>query len=342
MAFLFWGQAGSGHLLALLLVQSWAGSALASQRGELSGPSSIYYLHIPRTAGTSFITDAKKSLKTAQNALRLHLDMIDKEGCYGWRTELPRVTKVAMMVREPRSHVLSQYLMCGEGPVNVMTTVPRAEHDGFTYWLTRWRELQDKKSVAGDFSRGIGSKKQQSVQLRVTYSTLPFHCYNPMNLQTQHLTCENPFTYPEAQDAEKAIANMKESWFVGVSEAYQESICLFNEKVYGKLPSYCDCKNATAWKSFQQSHTAYHEKNVKTSSLLEQPPKVLEMIDRMTSADRALYQAAQERFVREMQELESKYSKTVLCDKDEFLEGGNKESLYKLNFADGPPPGWRP
>jgi len=275
----------------------------------------IYYLHIPRTAGTSFAVDAKRSLQTFENVVKFKTILVDKEGCYDWRKEIKDVQHVAVMFRNPRSHVYSQYLMCGEGPVNIMTSVPPPERNGFREWLFKWKELESKGAVVGDFARGIGLKPQLKMELKVTYSTLPFHCYNPFNMQTHHLTCQLPFKYRRKLDVKQAVQNMQDSWYVGIVEAYQESVCLMHVKVFGKLPEYCDCTDPVRWGSFQQTHTSFHDnRNIRTPPVASQPKYVIDLIDELTSLDQILYKASVERFLKDIKEVEDKHAVKILCD----------------------------
>jgi len=259
----------------------------------------VYYMHIPRTAGTSFFRDA--------NRVVWGLVMTSKEGCYGWKDRLDGVDRVATMVRNPRTHVLSQYLYCSEGPISWMTKVR-----GFQKWIKDWTGLQAQGTVVGDFS--AGGHDQISTQKYVTFTSLPFKCYNPANLQSQHFTCKRPFKYPDKVDAELAVRNMQNTWFVGVAEAYQESLCLLHVKARGTLPAFCDCRDRTSWLAFNQTRSARHGERTKLSrNVSEQPEGVLRAVDALTAADGLLYDAAVRRFVRELREAERRFGRSILC-----------------------------
>jgi len=293
-----------------LLLQLGAAWALRSElRAESRPEKLIYFLHIPRTAGTSFIADAKASLKTKRSRVKFQ----HMEGCFDWREEFEREPQMAVMIRSPRHLVYSEYLLCAEGPISIMTQAPPPEKNGFKTWIYKWNEILRSGGGTGDFSQGVGLKPQLMVKMPVTYTNLTFKCYNPANLMSQRLSCKLPFKYPEKIDVDHAVRNMHKAWFVGITEAYQESLCLFNFKVYGTLPKYCNCLDQAAWDDFPHATTSYHDVRLKSAPLSEQEEEVVEMIDNMTVLDLKLYDAAVERFKREVHEVEAKLGVKLLC-----------------------------
>lgn len=272
----------------------------------------IYHLHIPRTAGTSFQLDAAKVL-LSNFSLFNPLDLKSKEGCYGWRDTIGGILWVATMLRNPRAHVLSQYLLCSEGHISLVTGVPKG-HGGFGAWVERWSELLDSGKVVGDFS-AADRLDQKSSQQYLLFSAMPMKCYCPLNLQSHHLTCKVPYTYPAKIDGELAIQNMNKIRFVGIQEAYHESMCLFYVKVRKKLPEYCNCTDPVKWKTFWGTYASYHGDKTRTDhNVSHQPKEVLRQVDKLTAADRALYKAGVERFVRELHEVEQQFNTKIMCD----------------------------
>mmetsp|Transcript_1861 Transcript_1861/g.5629 ORF Transcript_1861/g.5629 Transcript_1861/m.5629 type:complete len:363 (+) Transcript_1861:68-1156(+) len=299
-------------------------SASRHGRGEADDKHNIvYYLHIPRTSGSSFIWDAQRTL--------WDLQMASKEGCYDWKDKIAGVGQVAAMVRSPRAHVLSQYLYCSEGPIAWMTKVR-----GFRKWAQDWVELQARGTVVGDYS--AGGHDQIKNQKFVTFTALPFKCYNPANLQCQHFTCNRPFKYPAKVDVDLAIRNMEDTWFVGISEAYQESLCLFHVKLRGILPPFCNCMDKTAWFSFNQTRYARHAARTKAShNVSDFPAEVLQAVDSLTAADRMLYKAAVRRFVQEVHGAEQTFETKILCEdtlQTDRRLGDGLESHFALYLRD--------
>merc|ERR1719401_2984029 len=115
--------------------------------------------------------------------------------------------------------------------------------------------------MVGDFGSRSHSDSQIHFQKYVHATMLPFHCYDPSNLQVQHFSCRgNPFNYTKEPQTEQAIKNMKETFFVGITEAYKESLCLFMVKVHDSLPNWCRCEDKTLWKTYNVSRKTYTAK----------------------------------------------------------------------------------
>jgi len=281
----------------------------------------VYHLHIPRTGGTSFIADAQRVLGE---------NMVSHEGCYDWRVDFPGISRVATMLRSPREHVLSQYLYCSEGHISFMTQVPKRN---FAEWVEAWSGFQAEGKIVGDYSHGGSLQSEHVIPTYVTFTDLPFKCYNPTDLQVQRLTCERPFKYPKESDTEQAIMNMQETWFVGLLEAYQESLCLLYAKTHFKLPVFCDCTDSTKWSSFNQTHTAYHKHTTRTShNVTDHPKKVWQAVDQLTAGDRMLYKAAVQRFVFEVHEIEREFKTKILCYDTLLIQRSLKDPM-RMHFA---------
>merc|ERR1712048_1008018 len=106
---------------------------------------------------------------------------------------------------------------------------------------------------------------------------------------------------------------MEASWFVGIAEACQESICLFHVKVHGTLPDYCNCKEPAKWNSFTPAHENY---GVKPHSLDDYSAEVLKAVDSLSEEDHRLYHAACKRLVQEIQSVEHQFGMQILCRGD--------------------------
>merc|ERR1711871_1177315 len=132
------------------------------------------------------------------------------------------------------------------------------------------------------------------------------------NLQTQRFTCKNPYVYPEFYDTFIAIPNMLKMDFVGIQEAYQESICLLWARFKGILPRYCNCKDEAAWSEFRGT---FHVHGVpRYAGIDTYPSEVHQIIDRMTEADFLLYSSAVDRFLLEASVTSQIFGVEVLCN----------------------------
>mmetsp|Transcript_142103 Transcript_142103/g.345252 ORF Transcript_142103/g.345252 Transcript_142103/m.345252 type:complete len:393 (-) Transcript_142103:80-1258(-) len=102
----------------------------------------IYHLHIPKAAGISFGIDALKFLRPH------NLKLASREGCYSWKYENPRVLGTAVLLRNPRKHVVSMYDFCLDGDKTDYRNAVRPPSsptmpEKIQGWVTEWKRLQD-------------------------------------------------------------------------------------------------------------------------------------------------------------------------------------------------------
>lgn len=157
-----------------------------------------------------------------------------------------------------------------------------------------------------------------------------FCCYNPVNLQTRHFTCRRPprvmtdFRYLDPGpgngrvDVESAISNMESTWFIGITEAYVESLCLLHVKLRGELPAFCDCRRRAdpeAEAAFPRVH--HFHAATKRESVLDYRADTLALVDTLTEKDAKLYEAAKLRFYKEVGEVERSHHTRIVCDPEE-------------------------
>jgi len=324
------------------LLQHTAQLSLPSN-SAFAANDTIYHLHIPKAAGISFGLDSLRVV--GENGLHV----ASREGCYAWRRGNPRIRGTAVMLRDPHKHVLSQFDFCNQGmladyvgAVHVEGTPPFPKR--FEDWVQAWAELQGQ-SWHGDFTpsaelvsdsltepyiRWLRMQAWQSPPFSPEYHRLypyqwprldgggtcwhfvhvPFQCYVPISLQTQRLVCDTPLNYTEMPDAELAVRNMQDLWFVGIVEAYEPSMCLLHAKLGHALPQWCHCKQSVEAEVHQENQQSTH-----SVALEELPGPVLAMLDEITAADRQLYKAARVRFLREIDKVEKEHGFRIVCEK---------------------------
>ncbi|CAE8609650.1 unnamed protein product [Polarella glacialis] len=292
------------------LAASWESCSqlTAEERGQEPKPSLLYHLHIPRTAGISFCFDSAMILTGRRT------EVISQEGCYVWSQLLNntafagRVEGVAILFRDPRAHVLSQYLFCKgrERPWQYRQLMPMR----FERWVAAWSR-QDGEAFAGLH----GDFAPEETWTQLGHTEMPFKCYSPLDLQTHHLSCAKPFLYDGRPDLEKAIANMKASFFVGIQELYQGSLCLLYEKVHKSIASWCNCTVPLVkrYGGHFLSLYNYETSRGRRATTSNYSQEVWDRVDSFTSADRVLYTAAKERFLGELSEIEWRYKMKTAC-----------------------------
>mmetsp|Transcript_86539 Transcript_86539/g.242342 ORF Transcript_86539/g.242342 Transcript_86539/m.242342 type:complete len:655 (+) Transcript_86539:161-2125(+) len=267
---------------------------------EGGGSVDVFHLHTPKVAGVSFGIDLASILPRG-------LTIDSHEGCFS-DVEKPR-HGVMMMVRAPRQHVYSQYAFCAtssdNGPRHMQALMPGT----FEAWVRSWTALRERQQAFGNFT--IGPKTAYNDPW--CFSTLPYACYSPIDLQSQRLTCRRAYDYPETIDSDLAIWNMESAFFVGLVEAYQESLCLLHGKVQRSLPEWCDCSDREKWQSAPLHHHSHGVGDASKHGVEDEPDEVLKMVDQLTTSDRLLYKQATKRFVHEVHAVERKFKMKILC-----------------------------
>lgn len=256
----------------------------------------IYHMHIPKTAGRSVYRDLWRLAPGFRKGI------LTKEECHGYGSQRG-ADLVVTMLRNPRSHIESQYKHCSRSRVPFR---PSELPGSFGAWVHAWFNLSKQ-----------GWPNQGDVD---SVANMPFFCYSPVNLQCHRFTCTERWKPPLVVDSKLAIKHMQDSWFIGITEWYKESMCLLYVRLRSKFPQGCDCRNTSAWAAFKVqsigASSAYHDPMIGPKKVSEQ---LLGMINEITSADRALYAAAKERFFTDVHQVEDFFGKKIICGERDSL-----------------------
>jgi len=256
-------------------------------------------LHISKCAGTSVMVDISEHVRG---------DVVSAETC--WDDIRIGHRRMVTFLRDPRSHVISQYYhcdMCAHTPGMYFRLQNWPDQPNMTKWLDHWITLKDNASA--------GTVADNST----------FHCYLPIDLQVRQMSCKANHSFCPGQDDRAlsdianfggslatALSNLHMLAYVGIIEFYQESMCLIHVQEFDEFPAYCDCRDATAWGTFHDHHTdhgvAYHP------SWSELTQSDIERIDKLTFEDWLLYTSAVKRFHADLQRVEQRFGKRILCD----------------------------
>lgn len=210
---------------------------------------------------------------------------------------VPQRAQTITFLTDPRSDIYSQYKQCQAKQQELNT-----QAEPVSQTLSQW--LQQNTSSSG--------------------KALIVDCDVQANTQTRLLSCDSSVlaaSYKhgdvDEKDLKKAIhriSKKSEVKFVGVMDLYQESMCLVHVRSKGVFPSYCDCQGPN-WAEFPTKKGG--------DGLLIEPEKLeqetalgpaeLKLIDNITAFDRQLYDAARERLIHDIREVELLYGKTIYC-----------------------------
>jgi len=255
-----------------------------------------YFLHIAKTAGKS----ARVDLLSAVRPVQAH------ECCWPQKTD---GLDVITFMRDPVAHVYSQWNHCQKNLDSWFN--PKGLPESFEGWLEYWANAGDEP---GDSEHGFG-------------------CYLPINLQARALSCKAwPFkacpkatpaldtdvkTFPKfGVDNETALRHVSDdspggAALVGLTEYYQESLCLLHAKYRKRLPPYCDCRDEKAWAAFPGHHFTHSSEvahdRVKLSA------REVKLVHQLTDLDRRLYSVAQARFWAEVARVEEQFGTRISC-----------------------------
>jgi len=275
-------------------------SAVSAQDGWHKLPNASFhtvygFIHTPKAAGSSFILDSTSAIPDGDGYYSQEhcpVQMLDelKAKCQGGLEGM--FFELLVCLRVPRSHVYSQYL-----ELKYDTHWNWAGKDNFTTEFPTITTFLDR------FTSGPGAH----------HSDYP--AYHPQDMQTRSLTCQTDnHGYHElsAEDLEMALESVKNYKFVGITEFYQASVCLFYDKANpgSPLPDFCDCQTATKWSSFP-AHQISHD--VPPHSLSDLSSADLEKMDTLTQMDLKVYRAGLKRFFAEVRELEERRGLRVHC-----------------------------
>jgi len=261
--------------------------------------SRIVFLHIPKTAGTSFIADAMMVIPSSipfQDNGELSL------------LGTPRMeneTRV-VMIRHPLDHVLSQFLECKYDwwgkRVTAGTDFPFKEgtYGGLDEWVDHFTQLQNQ-SVWGfepdskEWARAVSH-----------------NCYNPWNMQSRYLASEwsHYVPYDELEpDLQVARDSLRSVQLVGVPELYVESLCLVHLETRGSLPDTCACGRRGP---LEQISTESHY--VPPHSLSELPESLLQAMSKLVRIDAQLYVDALNRFESALRKASARTGVQMVCE----------------------------
>ena len=289
-----------------------------------------YIIHIPKTGGDFVAKNANKYLLSTpkwkqwyENNNNKHsdrpwlcFDMLQKEfndvsafphnfpltgrrgyNCTAYILEAgynTRADYTYTLVREPKSHVLSQYFHCTESRNHKKYFHKMPSLD---VWLQYWYNQTVSNVSLGDF---ISISHEM-------HRTNKFSCYRPVNLQSRMLQMDSSLLLGEDED--EAIREI-ESRFTVLGDTAQmiKSMCSIITRYSGIVPTKCDCSlHHDRRRKLAVDHGVTHHGN--TFNITDQQRY---WIDEITKLDQRLYKYGKIILARQVEKLEKEFN-VSLC-----------------------------
>ena len=303
--------------------------------GNSSRETVIRFTHIPKTAGTSVYSTLERAGYSVPGTHQGQERCFDAPGLCGkadCRGGCGRVRCIAqegqsvvnlVVLRSPRSHVISQYYECRYSiwgrfttgmACNVHSGAPCAEpRTPFARLFVHNKTfVQGLHAWVSWFARTPSAPANE------------FGCYNPRNFQSRALTCQRPDIFGSHNEAagqaglpaeaEAAIAALGRVDVLGLTELFRESICVLHFNVHGVVPPDCECipGEEADPRRFNESHIwdAIGEAEAEPAGL---PAETSAAIDALTREDSTLYAAALPRLMRDVWHAERVTGVRMLC-----------------------------
>lgn len=201
---------------------------------RVSAPSRHYlFVHIPKAAGVSFMKDSPhampvgSTLRGSQEKAVLDPRTVSLRKAHG--------AQLIVLLRNPIGLAYSQFIMskcyphAARGASRSPHRPPCAPaHLGFGTW-------------AADLARQLAAPPSA----RRLDSGLGPHGYIPIDVQSRYVSTNVSAWHVRRSDVPgdltRAKAGLARFAFVGVTELYPQSVCLFAAHALGALPAHCEC-----------------------------------------------------------------------------------------------------
>ena len=259
------------------------------------------FIHIPKCAGTSFIKDAEKILGKENLIL---LGPYEGEGPY---CNSSLGIGDVVLLRNPRHHVLSQFLHCKVTSAKLNYTDNGTNQSNQYSGLKAWLE------------HCLSASTTSPVCPPCLSSTLAngYNCYNPWNMQSRFFTDCRPYPGLQAFKSDmkpnltRAKHNLEMLHMIGISDLYVESLCLLNFTFKGMLPETCACGHGNGVIETQVSHETH---GVQQHSVADIDVEVLSLMDQMTKGDAQLFAFGLNHFETALRQAEDMTGVKVICE----------------------------
>ncbi len=286
-----------------------------------------YIIHIPKTGGTYFRSrsinlirqtpelwdkkDPEERVQICDQYLQdnqiagfpkgfyeySHRRFCNNVKCAAWSIEgdySARADHTFTTLRDPHSHVLSQYFHCKESYDH------RYGHDAIgtlDEWLEYWSNALNESGY-DPFEQYIGSSLRGHV----------FKCYIPVNMQARKLHMNHTLILDADEEVAKQEIRSKFD-IIGDNAQMDKTICATVARITGVLPSACDCSQEKVQRILKDGDhgVTNHGNTFETTAQQD------EWIKKITEVDQRLYEYAKIIFAEQVAKVEEEFG-VKMCD----------------------------
>jgi len=296
-------------------------------------PPEKFYMHIPKTGGTSAQKELNSLLKKSSNP-KLKRSFVCNYGnvrdyhffkpTFETQNNGQKICSVQLsekeydtvnfqgstiytIVRDPQHHVLSQFFHCTESNVKGLQQKRKGIMPSLDDWLYEW--VQQKRC------NGPLAKRRMPLDRNM------YGCYKPINMQSNFMGLIE-------EEGEMNMDTLDKYAVIGSLSKYEESICLifihFND---GVIPHRCNCSRDHRRLSIKNSHGVKHH-----ATDFELSPLQLEMIKELTDRDREMYDYVNDvLFEKQVASFEERYDFTLCRSSEEDDDDDDENGLQNMN-----------
>lgn len=281
------------------------GSTKSQYVSKWHGSPVLCHAHVSKTGGSSLEIEMMRTNYTVWSKEVCLDELRLVEWCASTRE---RAVVPLIFLRAPREHVLSQYMECAYSAW--------AQRQGFPVPRRAFHE-PNRTELRDDFAEWLGHFKDDWKTW-----TGDFGCYCPRNFQTRSLACSTEVEMKhgaesgEERTADAAVAKMQKGvvekhGVVGITELFQESLCLIHLRMSGALPEKgCGCDaNGDA----VPAHNVHETKDLPVHSVEWLTSTDVANIDELTRADAQVYVAGLKSLLHDLHRVGKEEGKRLLC-----------------------------
>jgi hypothetical protein len=307
----------------------------AAQQGTLAATAGhqlkpVALIHIPKTGGQGF-RDTLRQDVTGDGTGLLFTDLTQNDEV-SFETAYKKVPSGVHMtlLREPRAHVLSQYVECLSdiwGKKVVAAYATKYQHKLHLPRFPKGGKLYDDFDEWVDHFATLGENGTRGPEGS-------FNCYNPINMQTRYMSLNTTIDGPQSKlgapivqhgphfvpslkayqreyagsSFERAKKNLGRVEVVGLMEKFRESLCLAAYAATDALPEHCLDKERRC-----SDGGLFNDHGVKHHDFAHVKPTTRAKVDSITKKDTWLYAYAKALFNHQIKRVRKQTGVNLMC-----------------------------